>query len=1344
MKNLQCLTFLSIMSVAAWIAIAGDGITPADFSPANGYIPATVADGGGLNTDPATKGCFVEAIWLETDDVLHSAGSGKNYFQNGIQDGTPIYGNAKYHDVLNGPFVANLSAEAAAPYLSFPGNKLVLGTGEANNSLNPMYFKLFNGTPSAGMLSDASAKPYYFGGDGLFMSGNCSLYPENRHGAISGRLTILSDDHDSYRQSKAAQNSGVVSCNVERWTQNQCSLVRLANHSNYYSMDIRADMFGGADAFLAILRNGTSVGPGDANHSTCRISGNNAGYYGTIAVESNCWLRLKTSLANATVKVGHRGWPELRSGTAGNAAYDKAVFDPFRNLSGHLETEANAGEISVGTLLNNCGDVMVKTGSSLIVGDLEYAGGDFTIELGATAAACGSLVVTSTFVANHTPVRIVLLGSSVPSSGITLFSVPATSGLTTSDFSVSGPEIATVVAEDGAIKVKIPENSMIYQVAEKTPGLGSNDDYVNTFFFASDCWSPAGAPVAGSRYYNKGGYQGGGPRFYDNAADIPVENRTFAGDAYVLGDSYTSGLDTSPVMSYFSFFNGWQFDGTGKNDVESRPYIFGGDGLYLKNYSNLSLGRFGALQGRLTVLGDDAMAYAIAGNEDRQYNAVATVQSTANTSNPWGLSHDGELVGARSAFLIFHKSASSTLCNKVSELRFNGNTDGYYGRLAVETNCLIRLKNGLPNGGVVIGWRGWPIKGLNWNLPYAADSDVSGKVLFPANRGTIGVGMISNNCGAVTVEAGTNVRVGDFYYNGGIIHIGSTATAIGSIEVTNAFSAIRKPVRVRFDSVSAPEGKMVVIKVPATSGVTADDFVFSGTGLKTVREVVDGMLTISMLGIKMIAAGEKITVGSFDFSTSGYAFGISPTVGGSGSLTVNGPITVGTLPIKIGLVGNGNSMPSGEMVKLISWCTADNPQLDICDFDFSLLGNHDNFGPGGTGRGYPVLKVEHGMSTLYLDCSEVLKTAADTGYNADDKTSFRNGNTWEDGQLPHQDANYYANGYVVYAPGNTLAAKEFPDGVLVPAREFHGNRLRVGNRTELHIEKMGTVTMAQDGLVLQQGGQLHFYDDGLTIAGKVHCASLYGDWNVTDEYNRTGCENASSVTNTGTRYTADFTSDRNADFTVFATSWFAQQAEKRNFIYCCTFDGSMDGFYGTLICENRCRIDLNRNLPNGTVKLGWTGLPFSKLGPLDDHTNGWLSASCENTRLSISNLVVNGARVSVKNGNTYMLKSLTLNGGMVEFAVQNPQATQIAVDGPVAVTHVTRIVLAKRPGNGVFFNLVSWPASEEAPDLSKFSFEKETGEPWSEEECTFATEMVDGTVFLRAISPIKGTMLLFR
>ena len=218
-----------------------------------------------------------------------------------------------------------------------------------------------------------------------------------------------------------------------------------------------------------------------------------------------------------------------------------------------------------------------------------------------------------------------------------------------------------------------------------------------------------------------------------------------------------------------------------------------------------------------------------------------------------------------------------------------------------------------------------------------------------------------------------------------------------------------------------------------------------------------------------------------------------------------------------------------------------------------------------------------------------------------------------------------------------------------------------------------------------------------------------------------------------------------AGYKVFASSWFGAPDRPNSVgkFFTCTFDGDMAGFLGTLVCENRCRIDLNRGLPNGTVRLGWTGLPFVALGSLDDCTNGWLSASCAGRTLSISNLVVNGAKVTVADGNTYALKALTLNGGTLDVSAFGSTATQLAVDGPVAVTHATKIVLIRRPSCRKPLKLISWPTAQSAPDTSLLTLVKPDGSSWGA-KCALTIETDGDVTYLTARSPMTGTVFIFR
>lgn len=122
-----------------------------------------------------------------------------------------------------------------------------------------------------------------------------------------------------------------------------------------------------------------------------------------------------------------------------------------------------------------------------------------------------------------------------------------------------------------------------------------------------------------------------------------------------------------------------------------------------------------------------------------------------------------------------------------------------------------------------------------------------------------------------------------------------------------------------------------------------------------------------------------------------------------------------------------------------------------------------------------------------------------------------------------------------------------------------------------------------EGLVLQQGGRLHFCDPGISVTGKLTVASLYCRPTDSKTANVSGIRNGVSNVRTYT--------------TIF----------------------------------------LDTGLPNGTVTLGGVGFPYTTgLGSLDNDNNGKLSASVSDTVIAISNLVVNGSTVVVSNGNRIM------------------------------------------------------------------------------------------------------------
>ena len=887
----------------------------------------------------------------------------------------------------------------------------------------------------------------------------------------------------------------------------------------------------------------------------------------------------------------------------------------------------------------------------------------------------------------------------------------------------------------------------------------------NTFFTKAVWKESADGPLvpvqAGKDYYQNGiganGTAFDGPFLATKtAAQADLSVRTFLGNKLVLGGK-VGDLDAYA----FNLWNGSASAGeTGLADASTKPYVFGGEGLFMARNCRFALGRHGAIAGKLTVLCNDQHEYRAKNTKDGVINNNYerwTMQQCAGIIandhvNGWSMDLQADLIGDENAFLAFYRSgmiATNALGNIALRnicIISGADNSAYKGTLVVETNCVLRFKTSLPNGTVKAGYRGWGLpmyagQSPQNTQPYVwADFDPQstqmGTIEVPAAT-AVTIGRVENRNGSVQAKEGATLMVGDLVYKGGEFVISSSATACGKIVCTESLEAEQKPIRVRVVG-ALPETYNTILTFPASANLTAADFAVSSDKNAPITVKTEGDVTEVSILNTVLGVDEKLEVGDIDLTGTILNLAISPNVGHSASLTVAGSLELRERPLRISLDGSENAMPQGEMVKLLSWRTADNPALEPCDFDFTRRESQEMpFGMTGIGRGYPVVKNEGEYTTLYLDCTEILYNGTDSA-SGTLNSCFTNAAGWADLQMPHLDANYFPHKSVcgIKKSGTT----EFPGGELVRNQTFHGNRLRLLRGEGLTLEGNGNVfEFPGEGLVLQQGGFLWFLDPGVSVSGTLTVASLYSRPTSSKTVNVSGIRNGASNVRTYTTIRSTLVGDRRAELTVQVVQAWALKMG-----FDCTFNGDTTGYYGNLICETNTTIFLDTGLPNGTVTLGGVGFPYETgLGSLDGDNNGKLSASVSDTVIAISNLVVNGSTVVVSNGNTYALKALTLNGGLLDVSAFGSAVTQMAVDGPVAVTHATKVALAKRPTCRTPLKLISWPAAQSAPDTSLLALVKPDGSSWGE-ECFMATETVGEVTYLTARRPDTGIVVIVR
>ena len=911
-------------------------------------------------------------------------------------------------------------------------------------------------------------------------------------------------------------------------------------------------------------------------------------------------------------------------------------------------------------------------------------------------------------------------------------------------------------AGDGIVFPGDFDHSKGYAMCAAKDGGGLNAEIGNTCFTKAVWKESADGPLvsaqAGKSYFQNG-FGLNGPFVATMTPDQARQYLTFPGNKLVLGSG--SGTDSVLNACPFNLYNGSTSVGeTGLADASTKPYFFGGEGLFMAGSCRFALGRHGAVAGTLTVLSDDKNDYRVSqtnktnlltDNIERWTKQQCSGIMANDHGNGWSMDLQANLVGGESAFLVFYRDNFNNDASRPNVCIVSGSDNsGYHGTFAVETNCVLRFKTSLPNGKVKVGYRGWglPVKtGTDGNREYAwanFDPRATGMGNLEVPSATaVSIGCVENHNGSVQVKDGATLTVGELVYRGGEFAVSSSASACGKIVCTTSFAAEQKPIRIRVSG-SLPEIDNTVLTFPSRANLTMADFAVTSGGNVAFRVETEGDVTKVVAVKTVLGENEKLNLGDVNLTGTILNMAISPTIGRSASLTVTGNLVLQERPLRISLDGSQDAMPQGEMVKLLSWRTAGNPALEPCDFDFTRRESSATpFGMTGIGRGYPIVKNEGEYTTLYLDCTEILYNGTDA-VNGTLNSCFTNAAGWADSRMPHLDANYFPHKSVcgIKKSGTT----EFPGGEFVRNQTFHGNRLRLVRGEGLGLEGNGNVfEFPGEGLVLQQGGYLVFYDPGVSVAGTLTVASLNCRPTNSKTVNVSSIRNGASNVRTYTTFRSTLVGDRRAELTVQVVATWAL---KNGFD--CTFNGETTGYYGNLICETNTTLFLDTGLPNGTVTLGGVGFPYETgLGSLDNDNNGKLSASVTGTTIAISNLVVNGSTVVVSNGNTYALKALTLNGGLLDISAFGSTASQLAVEGPVAVTHTTKIALSKRPTGRAPLKLISWPAAQSAPDTSLLTLVKPDGSSWGE-ECFLKTETVGEVTCLMACSPDTGSVIIFR
>lgn len=702
-----------------------------------GYITATKGDSTAQSGTVADT-CFTNKThW---SDGLQPS-SGKRYYTNGKGLIAPTAGGrVTFDDGTTGKlrvFRGECLAVGGGGYLAF----------RATTEEDPIVF------PNDGLILDQKSVLRNWAGSG-------------RHTHIAGRITVV-----------APEGQTVDDC---------ASYDCLANYDGI-TAHISADLFSDSTAYFSVhAQPGLSKENYDIYLAKApfyvELSGDNAGYFGAIAIERYAVLSLKSSLANATVLVGHRGWP----------------FTPVDPDSGDAGTLCSTGASSVvvGKVVVGGGTVCVAASSVLSIGELELNGAVLRPDFDAAHGACGKIAVTEKLTVNRLPVRIRLNADPVGRHEVLSWPVGDSTNLTLSDFDF-GDTLKGAVPE---MLVSCGIASLVLDSTEVT--MTKNDGNNDSAFTEAKNWSDTAIPHGDARY-SANGKQLVTPRNYVadfQYADGPAPNTTFHGKR----------LHLPPSSLLCLCFPAGSADGV---TFPNEGLLMDGGSIRLWSTDRTKV------NGTIRVLS----------GESGQSGSRAGVDGSANKVHK-GVEIAASLRGRSEAafYVSYQPSLPAGYMDYEIPFRFSGENSCYLGKIIAEPGMTVFLNSALVNGTLQLGGTGYPKAALE-----SLDSGKNG-VLTTETPGVVAISNLVVNGGSVNVPAASAFALQSLTLNGGFVRLaaGETDTPAlgiaGTVSVTH-LTTVTIPAR--------PKKRQAILSASASSALNAADFTLTGSSGETLRDV---------------------------------------------------------------------------------------------------------------------------------------------------------------------------------------------------------------------------------------------------------------------------------------------------------------------------------------------------------------------------------------------------------------------------------------------------------------------------------------------------------------------------
>lgn len=516
-------------------------------------------------------------------------------------------------------------------------------------------------------------------------------------------------------------------------------------------------------------------------------------FYGKLATESGGVIRVGTSMPNARLVLG-----ELYNVSTAQTFPELWPLD--QTFNGSLQVTPSdgntSGAVSVGTVEENGGSVVLAGTARLTCANLKLNGGAIEVGVAADGQSFGSLEVTDSFTVANGPVKIVLGG--VLNRGGTVLTVAKSAGtLRAEDFRLGFADSCRNLMEAIGVKLAVEDAGSFWKlnldmIPIVTKLSGDNNNTKVSFMTNFESWSDNEYPHPGVTYVDSGWILYPLASDYVRGDGVACIGGRFMGQRLVIygASMYCEGISNA------------------------RGYDFPDDGLVIANgrTSRIRIWGDARFSGQMTVLNTDPAKFMLEWTCSKNVTLNLDMKMISHENAYLDLTYQGDLFGKPD-------TSDVKYYDRIITVGLNGDVSEWRGTIGIETNHVLVTKNGLPNGKVAMGLTGYPHTALG------AFENGNNGTLSVTNEGAVAFGGLALNGGRLELADKTVCTVGDLSLKQGVIQCAATSESAGRIVATKSVAVEASPVKIRLTG--HPRATVDLLTAPKASTFAASDFVVS-------------------------------------------------------------------------------------------------------------------------------------------------------------------------------------------------------------------------------------------------------------------------------------------------------------------------------------------------------------------------------------------------------------------------------------------------------------------------------------------------------------------------------------